>query len=196
MAHKKCVICNDPITNEQGTPYKQRYAHEKCFNIAMKTLQKDKSEKMDEAAKQKKRGKTAKPKAELKDGMSEDEYKEKQDYYNYIRSLTGNDELSAKIYALSEDYIKRYSFTFASMHRTLVYLHEIVEKELSGDVVGIIPYYHSEAKLHQESIGRVEEMNKETDTKDLYKQRTIKIKPKARQIKQINIESVGKDGVD
>lgn len=44
MATRKCVICNE-ILDEQGVQYKGRYAHQKCFNIAMKTLQKEKIEK-------------------------------------------------------------------------------------------------------------------------------------------------------
>ena len=41
-ARRKCVICNEPIVDEGGVPYKGRYAHKKCFNIAIKTLQKEK----------------------------------------------------------------------------------------------------------------------------------------------------------
>ena len=47
---KKCIICNELIVDEQGVPYKGRYAHQKCFNIAIKTLQKDKSEQIDNGA--------------------------------------------------------------------------------------------------------------------------------------------------
>ena len=53
---KKCIICNELIVDEQGVPYKGRYAHQKCFNIAIKTLQKDKSEQIDKVAEKKKVG--------------------------------------------------------------------------------------------------------------------------------------------
>ena len=194
MATRKCVICNE-ILDEQGVQYKGRYAHQKCFNIAMKTLQKEKNREIDKVAEKKKVGRKAKPKAELKEALSEDEYRKKQQYYNYLRELIDGQELSAKIYALTEDYIERYKFTYESMYKTLVYLHEIIEKELTGDVVGIIPYYHSEAAQYYESIDKVAEFNKYIDISQMYKEKTILIQPKKKKIKQIDIESIGK-GVD
>ena len=194
MATRKCVICNE-ILDEQGVQYKGRYAHQKCFNIAMKTLQKEKNKEIDKVAEKKKVGRKAKPKAELKEALSEEEYRKKQQYYNYLRGLIDGQELSAKIYALTEDYIERYKFTYESMYKTLVYLHEIIEKELTGDVVGIIPYYHSEAALYYESINKVAELNKDIDISKMYKEKTILIQPQKKKIKQIDIESIGK-GVD
>lgn len=194
MATRKCVICNE-ILDEQGVQYKGRYAHQKCFNIAMKTLQKEKNKEIDKVAEKKKVGRKAKPKAELKEALSEEEYRKKQQYYNYLRGLIDGQELSAKIYALTEDYIERYKFTYESMYKTLVYLHEIIEKELTGDVVGIIPYYHSEAAQYYESIDKVAELNKDIDISKMYKEKTILIQPKKKKIKQIDIESIGK-GVD
>ena len=194
MTTRKCVICNE-ILDEQGVQYKGRYAHQKCFNIAMKTLQKEKNREIDKVAEKKKVGRKAKPKAELKEALSEDEYRKKQQYYNYLRELIDGQELSAKIYALTEDYIERYKFTYESMYKTLVYLHEIIEKELTGDVVGIIPYYYSEATQYYESIDKVAELNKDIDISKMYKEKTIIIQPKKRKIKQIDIESIGK-GVD
>ena len=194
MTTRKCVICNE-ILDEQGVQYKGRYAHQKCFNIAMKTLQKEKNREIDKVAEKKKVGRKAKPKAELKEALSEEEYRKKQQYYNYLRELIDGQELSAKIYALTEDYIERYKFTYESMYQTLVYLHEIIEKELTGDVVGIIPYYHSEAAQYYESIDKVAELNKDIDISQMYREKTILIQPKKKKIKQIDIESIGK-GVD
>ena len=194
MATRKCVICNE-ILDEQGVQYKGRYAHQKCFNIAMKTLQKEKNKEIDKVAEKKKVGRKAKPKAELKEALSEEEYRKKQQYYNYLRGLIDGQELSAKIYALTEDYIERYKFTYESMYKTLVYLHEIIEKELTGDVVGIIPYYHSEAAQYYDSLDKVAELNKDIDISKMYKEKTILIQTKKKKIKQIDIESIGK-GVD
>lgn len=194
MTTRKCVICNE-ILDEQGVQYKGRYAHQKCFNIAMKTLQKEKNKEIDKVTEKKKVGRKAKPKAELKEALSEEEYRKKQQYYNYLRGLIEGQELSAKIYALTEDYIERYKFTYESMYKTLVYLHEIIEKELTGDVVGIIPYYHNEAAQYYESINKVAELNKDIDISKMYKEKTILIQPKKKKIKQIDIESIGK-GVD
>lgn len=194
MAHKKCVICNEPIADEKGVPYKGRFAHQKCFNIAIKTLQKDKTDKVVEKAKKTNR-KVAKPKTELKEALSEEEYAKKKHYFDYLRTLVIDEELSAKTYALTDDYIKKYGFTYDSMYWTLYYLHEIIEKDLVGDVVGLVPYYHTEAQRYFESIQRVEEANKNMDITQMYKEKVIKVQPRKRKIKQIDIESIGK-GVD
>lgn len=191
----KCCICNELITDEQSVPYKGRYAHQKCFNIAIKTLQKDNSKQIDKVAEKKKRGRKPKPQAELKEALSEEEYEKKQQYYKYLRSIVEEQELSAKVYALTEDYIKRYSFTYETMYQTLVYLHEIIEKDLTGDIVGIIPYYYSEAMQYYDSINKVLELNEGVDVSNMYKEKTIRVQPKKRKVKQIDIESI-KKGVD
>lgn len=191
-ARRKCVICNEPIVDEDGVPYKGRYAHKKCFNIAIKTLQKDKTEQIDKVATKKKIGRKARPQAELKEALSEEEYAKKQQYYTYLRSLIEGEELSTKVYALTEDYIKHYGFTYESMYKTLVYLHEIIEKDLTGDVIGIVPYYHTEAMQYYESVDKLEEHNESMDISNMYKEKTIIVQPKRRKIKQIDIQSIGK----
>lgn len=192
----KCYICNELITeDEQSVPYKKHFAHKKCFDIAIKTLQKDKSKQINEVAEKKKRGRKPKPQAELKEALSEEEYEKKQQYYKYLRSIIEDTELSAKVYALTEDYIARYGFTYETMRQTLVYLHEIIEKDLTGDIVGIIPYYYSEAMQYYDSINKVLKLNEGVDVSNMYKEKTIRVQPKRRKIKQIDIESI-KKGVD
>ena len=77
----------------------------------------------------------------------------------------------------------------------MVYLHEIIEKDLTGDVVGIIPYYYSEAMQYYDSINKVLELNEGVDVSNMYKEKTIRVQPKKRKVKQIDIESI-KKGVD
>lgn len=191
--YKKCIICDESIIGEQGVPYKGRYAHQKCFNIAVKALQKNKIEQIDEIIKKKKEKNIKKPKAELKEDLSEEEYKKKKQYYEYLRGIVNENELNAKIYALTEDYIKRYNFTYENMHKTLIYLKEIVEKDLTGDVVGIIPYYYSEAMRYYETVNNVAQHNENIDISKMYKEKTIVVQPKQRKIKQIDIESIRKE---
>lgn len=194
MAKRKCVLCGEWIEDgSQSIPYKGRYAHIQCFNVAMKTIKKDKDEKLAEKSKSKTKAKAKapKPKVELKDAVSEEEYADKKQYYQYLRSLI-DDELSAKVYALSDQYISRYNFTFKEMYQTLVYLHEIIEKDLVGDVVGLIPFYLSEAQNYFRSIEQVEEANKNIDVSKMYKEKVIVIQPKKRITKQLDIESIGK----
>ena len=193
MAKRKCVLCGEWIEDDtQSIPYKGRYAHIQCFNVAMKTIKKSKDEKLAEKSKSKTKAKAPKPKAELRDAVSEEEYADKKQYYQYLRTLI-DDELSAKVYALSDQYISRYNFTFKEMYQTLVYLHEIVEKELVGDVVGLIPYYLSEAQNYFRSIEQIEEINKDIDVSKMYKKKIIKIQPKKRVVNQIDIEGIGKE---
>ena len=191
MAKRKCIICGEWIeNNSQSIPYKGKWSHEKCFQIAVKAIKKDKDEKLADKTKSKAKSKP-KPKAELKEAVSEEEYAEKKQYYQYLRELI-NDELSAKVYALSDQYVSRYNFTFKEMYQTLVYLHEIVEKELVGDIVGLIPFYLSEAQNYFKSIEQVEEVNKSIDISKMYKEKVVRIQPKKRIVKQINIEDIGK----
>ena len=188
MARKKCVICGEEIVDEQFVPYKSRYAHQRCFNIAMKTLQTDKSEKLQQKNKKKN---TPKPKAELKDCLSEEEYKQKTQFYDYVRSLTENGQLSAKIYVLTENYIKNYNFTFIGMYQTLVYLKEYTQHELKGDVVGIIPYYYDETQQFFNSMKQIEENNQNVNINSLYKTKIVTIpKHKKRTDKQIDISKI------
>ena len=191
MAKRKCVICGEWIDdNSQSIPYKSKYAHVLCFNTAMKVIKKDKDDKLAEKTKTKTKA-APKPKAELKDAVSEEEYAEKKQYYQYLREII-DDELSAKVYALSDQYVSRYNFTFKEMYQTLVYLREIVEKELVGDVVGLIPYYLTEAKNYYASIDKVEEANKDIDVSKMYKEKVVRIQPKKRILKQLDIENIGK----
>ena len=191
MAKRKCIICGEWIeNNSQSIPYKGKWSHEKCFQIAVKAIKKDKDEKLADKTKSKAKSKP-KPKAELKEAVSEEEYAEKKQYYQYLREII-NDELSAKVYALSDQYVSRYNFTFKEMYQTLVYLHEIIEKELVGEVVGLIPYYFTEAQNYFKSIEQVEEVNKSIDISKMYKEKVVRIQPKKRIVKQLNIEDIGK----
>lgn len=188
---KKCVVCNEVIIdNEQSVPYKGRFAHKKCFDIAIKALHGDKIKKIQETT-SKKKGQKIKPLAELKNSLSEEEYVEKKRYYDYLRSLIGEQELSTKIYVLTDEYVKRYSFSYKEMHQTLIYLKEIIEKDLVGDVVGIIPYYYDEAKRYYDSINKISEANDNADFSSLYHEKTVVIRPAKRKIKQIDIGSIG-----
>lgn len=191
MGKRKCICCDEWIeNNEDSVPYKGRYAHQACFNIAMKALQKDKIEKLEEKT-QKGQGKKRKtqPKAELQDSLSEQEYRDKQEYYQYLKEIVAP-TLPAKIYVLSEEYRKKYGFTFKGMYNTLYFLKEIEEKKLLGDIVGIIPYYYNKADEYIQSIERVREKNKDKDINMMYQEKVIKIPTYKKKNRQIDITSV------
>ena len=67
-----CVLCGNPIEdNTDSIPYKNRFVHPACFSAAAKAIHIDKTEKIKKEAAEKK-VRTPKPKAELKDGLSDE----------------------------------------------------------------------------------------------------------------------------
>ncbi len=191
----RCVICGEFIElDSPSIPYKGRQAHPDCFDNEMRELERERTSKTTKTKKETKR--TGKKKKntykvpELKGAMSEEEYSKKKAYYDYIRSLMpSGEQLSAKIYAISDDYIKRYGFTYESMHKTLIYLHELLEKSLTGDIVGIIPYYHSQAMDYYKNVELIQNNNKDKDIDTMYKE-TVVYTPKKPRKKLINIENL------
>lgn len=186
MAVKKCVVCGEVILpTDKIVPYKKRYAHEKCFDIAMKAISQNKAQTLAKTATTTKQIKS-KPKAVLKDGMSEEEYAKKKRYYNYLESLMG-EEITTKQVALTEHYINRYKFTFEGMYKTLVYLREILNKELINDIVGLIPYYYTESQQFEEELQLI---NKENQAKSYPDIRTIRVSPPKRKRPEIDITQI------
>ena len=192
---KKCVVCGKPIIGEEGIPYKNRYAHSDCFQSAIKLIAVDKKDRLEEKKKQsKEKTKQSKSKAELKDGLSEEEYAEKTKYYSYIRSLlelNNNDKLDAKYYVISNRMIEEYSFTWKGMYLTLCYLKEILQKEVKDNYIGLIPYYYEAALSFFDKIKKIEEDNKQINTTEMYNRKTIYIEPRKRATKLLNVEDIG-----
>ena len=200
---KKCVVCGKWIPEEEMggcVPYKNnRIAHKSCFNQAMKIIKTDKDEQLEKKKESKEknsrgRKKTEKiPKAELKEGLSDEEYREKRDYYDYIKQLLGVDKLTAKIYTISERDKERFDWTWRGMKDTLVYLHDIKEKVLSGDIVGIVSYYYDEAQAFYEDVKKVEENNKNAALSDMYQTKQIIYYKKPKNVvEDLVIESIKK----
>ena len=187
-----CVLCGLTIEdNNDSIPYKNRYAHIACFRAAAKAIHVDKTEKVKKKEAEKKTKPASKPKAELKDALSDEEYIQKQLYYDYLCKTTGIAELPVKIYALTENYIKKYNFTFQGLYATLTYMHNILEKEFGEDIVGLIPYYYTEAQAHYKAVQSVGDRNKDVNTEGMYKKKTVYINPKQKKIKQLDITTIG-----
>ena len=187
-----CVLCGLTIEdNNDSVPYKNRYAHTACFRAAAKAIHVDKEEKVKKKEAEKKIKKKKKKKAELKDALSDEKKKQKNLYYDYIRKTTGIAELPAKVYALTENYIKKYNFTFQGLYATLTYMHNILEKEFGEDIVGLVPYYYTEAQAHYKAVKSVGDRNKDINTEGMYKKKTVYINPKQKKIKQLDITTIG-----
>lgn len=187
-----CVLCGLTIEdNNDSIPYKNRYAHIACFRAAAKAIHVDKTEKVKKKEAEKKTKPVSKPKVELKDALSDEEYIQKNLYYDYLCKTTGIAELPVKIYALTENYIKKYNFTFQGLYATLTYMHNILEKEFGEDIVGLIPYYYAEAQAHYKAVKSVGDRNKDVNTEGMYKKKTVYINPKQKKIKQLDITTIG-----
>ena len=77
------------------------------------------------------------------------------------------------------------------MYLTLIYLNEIISKELNGDIVGIIPYYYEEAKQYYLSVELIKEGNEKVSLVKMYKEKVVKIAPKQKKIHQLDITQIG-----
>lgn len=192
MASKKCVLCGEFILNiNEAVPYKnERYAHDRCFKSSLKAIQINKSDKINQAKKEKRTESNAKAKAELKDAISEEEYQFKKLFYEYLNNVLGIPS-SAKIYTLVDKYKNTYNCDFELMYKTLVYLNDIADIELTGDVVGLIPYYYDEADRWFKKIEQLEQQNQNINMGNMYKEQTIQItKSQKRKKNLIDISSI------
>lgn len=190
MPKRKCVICGEFIeNNDESIPYKKRYAHINCFNVAMKVVTTEKNKKTTTNNKTSKK----KPQKELKEGLTEEEYQEKTKLCDYIREKTKSD-LTVKIYKLIEDYKKKYKLSYHDMYMTLYWYFSIKGNPVEGDMVGIIPYTYDEAKKSMEKLQSVQEdCEKKLDKiQELYPNKTISSPVIGeRKIDQIDISRIG-----
>ena len=195
-ALKKCPYCGERVErNAPSIEYKGRTYHKVCFNFVVDATQNANKEKKIEKKKKEKAEKKKIPKPERREpkkALSEQEYQEKQAYYNYLRQVINTTKLPVKVYALTEDYIKKYEFTYKKMHNTLIYLNEILQKNLTDTVVGLIPYYYSETEKYFNDIEDVKKEMESLDVTQLYKTHSVQINPKrrVRRNKQIDITNI------
>ena len=198
---KKCVLCGDSILpTEAFVPYKGKYVHQHCFDASMRQLGQSKratlatrTRQQKEKKQKEKVSKCASLEKELKEGMSEEEYAKKKRYYEYLKSLLEDETLTIKQFAVSEKYIERYNFTFEGMYQTLVYLNEILRKELKGDVVGIIPYFYEECERFNKDLQQIEKNSENVEWDKLYPEKTVSVKrcKPGRKYKQLSVDDIG-----
>lgn len=192
MARYKCKLCGKWLEDVSlAISYKDGKVHSECFNREI-ALIKTRNDKEDEEKKKaaKKSKNSRKPKAEVALPVTEEEYAAKKAYFDYLRTLI--DEMNAKIYVLTDKYISQYGFNYAGMRKTLVYLHEIVEKEVTSDVVGLIPYYYDDAQKYYNDINALALSNK-CDMSDMYHVDTVYINPHRKAGRIIDMTLIGGD---
>lgn len=191
---RKCKICGEWIeNNNDSVSYKKGYAHEHCFNIAMKAVVEVKKK---EIAQQSKSAKAPKPQKELKEGLTEEEYREKQQLCNYMRNLIKED-LPIAAYQLMEDYKKKYKISYKEMHEDLQWYFELGDHSVEGDlVIAVVPRCHTEAQKYYDSI-RIANASCREHLKELpnmYKE-TVATASGKRELKQnqIDISAIGSE---
>ena len=192
MAYKKCVVCGKPlksVSEEDSVPFKGRLAHRDCFNLSMKILGNDKQEKLVEKAehklKQNKKKTKIRPVTELKDGLSDEEYKEKMLVVNYLKQILDVEVLPTSFFAILNNNMTKYGHTFMGTYQTLKYLNEIEKRDLVDNPLGLVPFYYDKALNYYKEIERVEADNRDKDISKMYKEKIVYIQPRKREIKQL-----------
>ena len=196
MARRKCLVCGRMIDIEKESyqEYKNRVVHPDCFRSLTKEI--NVTAKKKKAAKTETKTKTKPKIEEVKDCVSEEEFKAKKSYYDYLKSLLGKDTLPTKVYVLSKNYIEQYNFDWSGMEKALRYFYEIKNNAINGDAVGIIPYCYEDAEQYFLNKEDIEKANEKTikEVNSFYKLKTIKIDPlktnKSRR-KEIDLSSIG-----
>lgn len=192
MGKRKCAICGEWIDdNSESVPYKKRYAHLKCFNVAMQVVVSEKSrgEKTSVKTKEVK----TRPQKEVKAGLSEEEYQEKKQLCDYLRKCL-NTDITIKIYKLMEDYIKKYKVSYHEIYETLYWYYSIENNPVQGDMIGIFPYIYDEAKKKMEVIENAQKdcTGKINDMQKMYQEKVLTAPDiKERVIEQIDISKIG-----
>ena len=167
MAKRKCAICGKWIEdNNESVPYKKRYAHLNCFNVAMKVVTTEKKPKSTKAV---------------------------QKLCDFIREKTKAD-ITIKIYKLIDDYIKKYKVTYKDIYETLYWYYSIESNEVKGDMIGIFPYIYDEAKNAMDNIRGAQKncQEKMSEMISMYPEKVLKLPDiENRIIDQIDISKIG-----
>ena len=179
----KCYLCGKVIgDNEKVIPYKKTTVHQKCFDHVMKgytQIEHSITKQKEDEKKQAKKEATnkIKPVEVTKEGLSEEEYQFKRSYYSYLRNTLNLSDLPSKYYVMTDKQIEKYDYTYSGMYQTLIYLHDILEKEFNAEknIVLLIPYYYEEADTYYADIKRLEENNRGKNINKMYQQRTVKV---------------------
>lgn len=191
MAKRKCAICGEWIEdNNDSVPYKKRYAHLSCFNVAMKVVT---TEKKPKSTKTVQKSDKKLPQKEVKTGLTEKEYQEKKELCDFIREKT-NADITIKIYKLIDDYIKKYKVTYKDIYEALYWYFSIENNEIKGDMIGIFPYIYDEAKNAMDNIRSTQKncQEKLEIMESMYPEKALQFpNVEDRVIDQIDISKIG-----
>ena len=171
MAKRKCVICGEWIEdNNDSIPYKNRYAHKKCMDVIVKSTLMKKETNANRRKKTKEKNEQSvvkKPKQPtvLKEGMSEEEFKQKKQFFDLLKMIS----LRYVFYVLEKEDVSR------------------------TEPLRIVPQYYNDAFKFYENMKIVEQNNQDTmESQELIKvKQHITYKKKRPRINLIDIEKIG-----
>ncbi len=178
----KCPVCGGAVPASSGKRIKQRYYHEKCYE---RKISSDLAKEAEKKTQTKKRQREA----VVPRSVPEDEAKERERFFQKVKRLTGNTKLSAKTYALADKYKRDYKFSWNGMEKTLIYVYELEECEISDEIIGIIPWKYTEANQFYDSLDQISPAGETLS--ELYEVKRIKIRPKKDEKPSIDISQLG-----
>ena len=177
MAHK-CLYCNKIIQpDEEEVPIKTRYAHVTCHEIHIKSMREGYNiQKVEKTEKEKtKKTKTPKRLEDVKEGLSEEEFQQKQVCMVYLKTLIEDGKIKAMHNALLQKYMEQYSLTYLTMYQVLFYIFTILNKPVKGNPIGLVPYYIDEALDYYQELAAIEERNKDKDISKMYQRNEVHV---------------------
>ena len=140
-------------------------AHQECFNLSMKVISNTKKENLNSKAKEKAQNSKRNIKIipiekSVSDLVSEEEYRSKLDFYNYVRKLLRVESLSPKFYALSTKYARDYDINWNELKLCFEWFYELKGQEIIDEGIGIIPYIIDESRMFWKLKDQIEQSNK------------------------------------
>jgi hypothetical protein len=199
---KKCTICGNPIKqDEESCTYKGKLVHKLCLDAMARQALKDAEDKKSRKETKKKSDPSEIQKIvtvkELKEGLSEEEYKEKQELFDLIRSIQGTKELSAKTYKIIDNLHKmpRRNYSYEQIRKAILWKRNNDDENINwSDFAGFIIYFIDDAikawSDAEEANGKNAEIIK---NKDIYYERVIKRPVPKSSTNQIDIGCIGEE---
>lgn len=187
---KKCPICELKILSTDETismkEFPNRTIHKKCGLAYVKSCVKQKKEKIEKLkannTTQNKTNKQVKRKEELKEGLDEKTYKERQKLYEYIKELQNTPILTGKTYKTIDTLYKK-NYSYVEIYNALWWVYGIQgymkgmktsEQVPNDDITGFIIYWIDEALKNYNAYKENLETNKNILLKE--KENSVSIK--------------------
>ena len=106
--------------------------------------------------------------------------KDKENFYQYIKQIYGNDYNYVSISKQAVNYIKIYDFSYSGMLKSLKWFYEIKhgDKSSSNGRIGIIPYIYEDAKKYYYNLYLAQQRNKDINDYHLETKETVIASPR------------------